>query len=98
MALPDILKKSLRLPVVASPLFIISHPPLVLAQCKAGVVGAFPALNARPEEQLDEWLAEITEALASHDERNPERPAAPSPSTRSFTNQTDGWNTTWGSV
>ncbi len=77
MALPDILKKSLRLPVVASPLFIISHPPLVLAQCKAGVVGAFPALNARPEEQLDEWLAEITEALASHDERNPDRPAAP---------------------
>ena len=77
MALPDILKKSLRLPVVASPLFIISHPPLVLAQCKAGVVGAFPALNARPEEQLDEWLAEITEALSSHDERNPDRPAAP---------------------
>jgi nitronate monooxygenase len=77
MALPDILKKSLRLPVVASPLFIISHPPLVLAQCKAGVVGAFPALNARPEEQLDEWLAEITEALASHDARNPDRPAAP---------------------
>jgi nitronate monooxygenase len=77
MALPDILKKSLRLPVVASPLFIISHPPLVLAQCKAGVVGAVPALNARPEEQLDEWLAEITEALASHDERNPDRPAAP---------------------
>ncbi|HET9534835.1 MAG TPA: nitronate monooxygenase family protein [Mesorhizobium sp.] len=77
MALPDILKKSLRLPVVASPLFIISHPPLVLAQCKAGVVGAFPALNARPEEQLDEWLAEITEALASHDACNPDRPAAP---------------------
>ena len=77
MALPDILKSKLRIPVVAAPLFIISHPPLVLAQCKAGVVGSFPALNARPEAQLDEWLAEITEELARHDEANPERPAAP---------------------
>ncbi|BCH27354.1 NAD(P)H-dependent flavin oxidoreductase [Mesorhizobium sp. L-8-3] len=77
MALPDILKKNLRLPVVGSPLFIISHPPLVLAQCKAGIVGSFPALNARPEAQLDEWLAEITEDLASHDAANPNRPAAP---------------------
>jgi nitronate monooxygenase len=77
MALADILQKNLRLPVVAAPLFIISHPPLVLAQCKAGVVGSFPALNARPEAQLDEWLAEVTEDLAAHDEKNPDRPAAP---------------------
>lgn len=77
MAVPDILKKNLRIPVVGSPLFIISHPPLVLAQCKAGVVGSFPALNARPQAQLDEWLAEITETLAAHDAANPDRPAAP---------------------
>jgi nitronate monooxygenase len=77
MALPSILKDRLRLPVVAAPLFIISHPPLVIAQCKAGVVGSFPALNARPEAQLDEWLAEITETLAAHDAANPDRPSAP---------------------
>jgi nitronate monooxygenase len=77
MALPDLLKKNLRLPVVGSPLFIISHPPLVLAQCKAGIVGAFPALNARPQSQLDEWLHEITEDLAAHDRAHPDRPAAP---------------------
>lgn len=77
MALPEILKKNLRIPVIGAPLFIISHPPLVLAQCKAGVVGSFPALNARPEAQLDEWLAEITEELASHDAKNPDRLAAP---------------------
>ncbi len=77
MALPEILKKNVRLPVVGSPLFIISHPPLVLAQCKAGIVGAFPALNARPEAQLDEWLAEITETLTAHDRAHPDRPAAP---------------------
>ncbi|MGB3502798.1 MAG: nitronate monooxygenase family protein [Mesorhizobium sp.] len=77
MALPDVLKKNLRIPVVGSPLFIISHPPLVLAQCKAGVIGSFPALNARPEAQLDEWLAQITEELAAHDAANPDRPSAP---------------------
>ena len=77
MTLPAILKEKLRLPAVAAPLFIISHPALTIAQCKAGVVGAFPALNARPEAQLDEWLAEITEALADHDRRYPEQPAAP---------------------
>ncbi len=75
--LPDILKTRTRLPVVASPLFIISHPELTLAQCKAGVVGAFPALNARPESQLDEWLAMVTEELAAYDAAHPERPAAP---------------------
>ncbi len=77
MALPDILKTNLRLPVVGSPLFIISHPPLVLAQCTAGIVGAFPALNARPVAQLDEWLSEITETLAAHDAAHPGRKAAP---------------------
>jgi len=75
--LPAVLKDRLRLPVVASPLFIISHPELTLAQCKAGVVGAFPALNARPESQLDEWLAMITQELAAYNAANPERPAAP---------------------
>lgn len=75
--LPAVLKDRLRLPVIASPLFIISHPELTLAQCKAGVVGAFPALNARPESQLDEWLAMITEDLATHNAANPDRPAAP---------------------
>jgi nitronate monooxygenase len=77
MTLPPILKDRLRLPVVAAPLFIISHPALVIAQCKAGIVGSFPALNARPESQLDEWLAEITEALAAHDAAHPDRLAAP---------------------
>ncbi|MEO3998047.1 nitronate monooxygenase family protein [Mesorhizobium sp. CAU 1732] len=77
MALPDILKTNLRIPVVASPMFIISHPPLVLEQCKAGIVGSFPALNARPEAQLDEWLAQMTEELAAHDAKNPGRKAAP---------------------
>jgi nitronate monooxygenase len=64
-------------PVIGSPLFIISHPKLVIAQCCAGVVGAMPALNARPQSQLDEWLHEITEALAAHDRAHPEAPAAP---------------------
>jgi nitronate monooxygenase len=67
----------LRLPVIAAPLFIISTPKLVIAQCKAGIVGSMPALNARPAELLDQWLAEITEELAAHDRRHPEAPAAP---------------------
>ena len=67
MSMPDVMRGRLRLPVVAAPLFIISHPALVIAQCRAGVVGSFPALNARPEAQLDEWLAEITEALGPDD-------------------------------
>lgn len=67
----------LSLPVIAAPLFIISWPKLVIEQCKAGVVGAMPALNARPISQLDEWLAEITEALAAHNRAHPEHPAAP---------------------
>ena len=67
MSLPDVLKGRLTLPAVAAPLFIISHPPLVIAQCRAGVVGSFPALNARPAEQLDEWLHEIKKALGPDD-------------------------------
>ena len=64
-------------PVIGAPLFIISNPDLVLAQCKNGVVGSFPALNARPEATLDEWLARITEELAAYNEANPDKPAAP---------------------
>jgi nitronate monooxygenase len=67
----------LRLPVIGSPLFIVSGPELVIAQCKAGIVGAFPALNARPSGMLDEWLHRITEELAAHNRDHPERPAAP---------------------
>ena len=67
----------LALPVIASPLFIISNPKLVIAQCTSGVVGSMPALNARPVSQLDEWLAEITEALAQWDRLHPEAPSAP---------------------
>ena len=67
MSMPDVLQGRLKLPAVAAPLFIISHPPLVIAQCKAGVVGSFPALNARPAQQLDEWLHEIKEALGQDD-------------------------------
>jgi nitronate monooxygenase len=67
----------LRLPVIGSPLFIVSGPELVIAQCKAGVVGSFPALNARPASQLDEWLHQITEELAAYNRAHPERPAAP---------------------
>ena len=77
MTLPALLKDNLKLPVVASPMFIISHPPMVIEQCKAGIVGSFPALNARPASQLDEWLAEITETLAAHDRDNPDNKAAP---------------------
>lgn len=74
--LPPVLS-NLPFPVIGSPLFIISNPKLVIAQCIAGVVGAMPALNARPAEQLEEWLIEITEALAAHNRAHPDRPAAP---------------------
>lgn len=77
MAMPSPLFDNLRLPVIGSPLFIISGPELVIAQCKAGIVGSFPALNARPQSQLDEWLHQITEELAAHNRDNPDRPAAP---------------------
>ena len=69
--------QSVRFPVIASPMFIISTPKLVIAQCKAGVVGSMPALNARPAEQLEDWLIEITEALAAHNRDHPDQPAAP---------------------
>jgi nitronate monooxygenase len=74
--LPPILQH-LRIPVVGAPLFIISNPKLVIAQCTSGIVGSFPALNARPASKLDEWLHEITEALAAWDRQHPDRPAAP---------------------
>src|SRR3569833_559048 len=77
MALPPVLRDRRRLPVIGSPLFIISNPDLVIAQCKAGVVGAFPALNARPVSMLDEWLRWITEELAAWDRDHPEAPSAP---------------------
>jgi nitronate monooxygenase len=76
VSLPPILSR-LRIPVIAAPMFIVSNPKLVIAQCTAGIVGSFPALNARPAEKLDEWLHEITEALAAWDRDNPGRPAAP---------------------
>ena len=77
MSLPPEIAKRLRLPVICSPLFIISNPDLTIAQCKAGVVGSFPSLNARPLSQLDEWLARITEELAAWDRDHPDQPSAP---------------------
>jgi nitronate monooxygenase len=74
--LPPALQK-LSLPVIGSPLFIISNPQLVIAQCQAGIVGSMPALNARPAAQLEDWLAEITETLAAWDKANPDTPSAP---------------------
>jgi nitronate monooxygenase len=74
--IPSILQ-NLRIPVIGSPLFIISNPKLVIEQCKAGIVGSMPALNARPASLLDEWLAEITEELTAYNAKNPDRPAAP---------------------
>ncbi|OYW21490.1 MULTISPECIES: nitronate monooxygenase family protein [unclassified Sphingomonas] len=76
MSLPALFDR-LRLPVIGSPLFIISGPDLVIAQCKAGIVGSFPALNARPQGLLDEWLHRITEELSAWNRDNPDRPAAP---------------------
>lgn len=76
MALPPVLQ-NLRIPVIGSPLFIISNPELVIAQCKAGIVGSFPALNARPGPVLDEWLDKISTELAEWDEKNPDRKSAP---------------------
>ena len=77
MSLPESLHTNLSLPAVAAPLFIISNPDLVIAQCKAGVVGSFPALNARPAEELDKWLERISSELAAHNAANPDQPAAP---------------------
>ena len=77
MALVPHLKGKLKIPVVGAPLFIVSGPELVISQCKAGVVGSFPALNARPQEVLDEWLIRIKEELDQHNQENPDSPAAP---------------------
>ncbi|WP_299771194.1 nitronate monooxygenase family protein [uncultured Pseudoteredinibacter sp.] len=77
MALPEILKGRLSVPAVASPMFIISNPELVLAQCKAGVVGSFPSLNARGEGEFEKWLIHINEELDRHNQANPDKPAAP---------------------
>jgi len=77
MPLPSPLFDRLRLPVMGSPMFLVSGPELVIAQCKAGIVGSFPALNARPQSQLDEWLHQIGEELAAWDRENPDNPAAP---------------------
>jgi nitronate monooxygenase len=76
LSLPPILQR-LRLPVIGAPMFIVSNPRLVIAQCTSGIVGGFPALNARPASQLDEWLHEISEALGQWDRDHPDRPAAP---------------------
>ncbi|MFW2243072.1 NAD(P)H-dependent flavin oxidoreductase, partial [Rhodococcus opacus] len=77
MSLPSVLSDRLRLPAVASPMFIVSGPDLVIAQSTSGIVGSFPSLNARPQPELREWLTRITEALAKHDANNPETPSAP---------------------
>jgi nitronate monooxygenase len=91
--LPAVLK-NLPLPIIGSPLFIISNPKLVIEQCKAGVVGSMPALNARPAEQLDEWLAEITETLAAYNKATPTSRPRRLRSTRSCTRAMTGSNTT----
>ena len=77
MTLPAVLKDHVSLPMIASPLFIISNPDLVIAQCKAGVIGSFPALNARPAEKLEEWLIKITTELDAYNQNHPDQPAAP---------------------
>src|SRR5260370_36051567 len=77
MALPALLRDNLSIPVVGAPLFIVSNPDLVIEQCKAGIVGAFPALNARPKEMLEEWLKRITSELKEYKARHPEKRVAP---------------------
>ena len=77
MALPSLLRDNLRLPVIGAPMFIVSGPELVLAQCKAGIVGSFPALNARPQEMLDQWLTRIERELAEYKAAHPEAKVAP---------------------
>jgi nitronate monooxygenase len=77
MALPAVLQNRLSLPVIGAPMFIVSNPELVIAQCSSGVVGSFPALNARPQERLEDWLAQVSEGLAAWNAAHPERCAAP---------------------
>jgi nitronate monooxygenase len=76
-AIAEKLRAQLRIPAIAAPMFILSQPELVIAQCKAGIVGSFPALNARPQSLLDEWLHQIREELDKHNREHPDRPAAP---------------------
>ncbi len=102
MSIPASIRKRLRIPVIGSPLFIISNPDMVIAQCKAGIIGSFPALNARPGPVLEEWLKRITNELAEHDAKNlpittpriPTGPRLPSPSTRSCTSRMTACSTT----
>jgi nitronate monooxygenase len=77
MALPELLKGRLRLPLIGAPMFIVSQPPLVIAQCTAGVVGSFPALNARPQSLLDDWIIQIKDGLTQYSEQHPNAPVAP---------------------
>ena len=77
MSIPESIRKRLRIPVIGSPLFIISNPDMVIAQCKAGIIGSFPALNARPGPVLEEWLKRIVGELAEYDAKHPDRPSAP---------------------
>ena len=77
MSLPAVLEGTLRIPIIGAPMFIVSGPELVIAQCKAGIVGSFPALNARPQEMLDEWLTRIEQELAEYSAANPDQPVAP---------------------
>ncbi len=77
MPLPPCLQGNLRIPVIGAPMFIVSGPELVIEQCKAGIVGSFPALNARPQEMLDEWLTRIRDELGAYAEANPDKPVAP---------------------
>ncbi len=94
--LPAPLNK-LPLPIIGSPLFIISNPKLVIAQCIAGIVGAMPALNARPAAQLEEWLIEITETLAAYNKANPDNLPESDPSAMNFGgDKTKAWKDIWG--
>ena len=77
MAIPEPLRRGLRLPLIGAPLFIVSNPDLVIAQCTSGIIGAVPSLNARPADELGRWLETITTAIAAHDAAHPEAPAAP---------------------
>ncbi|NCF23799.1 MAG: nitronate monooxygenase [Gammaproteobacteria bacterium] len=77
MALPDILARQLRIPLIGAPMFIVSVPDLVVAQCTAGIVGSFPALNARPQERLEKWIVDIKARLAAYSEAHPDAPVAP---------------------
>ena len=77
MSLPNDLRAHLRLPVLAAPMFVVSGPELVIEQCKAGVIGSFPALNARPQEELDKWLTRIETELAQYQKQNPDKKVAP---------------------